>query len=281
MGTTSPVHISKILETIDHLKPMPANVTRILHEIDDSDTQISWIASLIGRDQVLAAMVLQMANSVSLGYATACFSLPVAVMRIGLRRLKSVMLVSTSYQSMNGPLHGYRLGAGELWLHAQKTASACEALARLLHFKQVEEAYISGLLHDIGKLILDQVMQVDYSLIASLIARYKMPLWEIEKKLIGIDHAQAGSLMAEHWNLPPSLAEAIHFHHYPEMAPINSYLAAMVNLANLAAGGQAPALAETLSGSDLAPETMKILGLEPESLEEISREIMQPAWRNA
>ena len=280
LGTTTTIRVSQILDTIDHLRPMPANVTRILHEIEDPNTPTPVITGLVGQDQVLAALVLQAANSVSLGYVNACFSIHEAVMRIGFRRLKSLLFISTSYQSMSGALHGYRLDSGELWLHAQKTAMVCENLARLLHSKQVEEAYVSGLLHDIGKLILNDVMQADYSRIATFILRYKMSLWEIEKKLIGIDHAQAGSLMAEHWNLPAALADSIHFHHYPAMAPADPYLPAMVNLANSVAGQQG-GVSDGLSSYDLAPETLDILGLKPESMEEISAEILKPARRNA
>jgi putative nucleotidyltransferase with HDIG domain len=280
LGTTTTIRVSQILETIDHLKPMPANVTRILHEIENPNTPIPVIAGMIGQDQVLAALVLQAANTAALGYVNACFSIHEAVMRIGFRRLKSLLFLSTSYQSMNGALHGYRLGIGELWLHSQRTASACENLARLLHSKHVEEAYVSGLLHDIGKLILNEVMQADYSRIATFIIRYKMSLWEIEKKLIGIDHAQAGCLMAEHWNLPANLADSIHFHHYPALAPANSYLPAIVNLANSIVG-LAPGVSDGLSTYDLAPETLEILGLKPDSIDEISAAILQPPQRNA
>ncbi len=280
MGIVAPVRVSQILETINHLKPMPASVTRILHEIENPDVLIADLAGLIGMDQVLAALVLQEANSAALGYTSNCFLLQDAVMRIGFRRLKAVLLVSTSYQSMNGELHGYRLGAGELWLHAQKTASTCENLARLLHSRLVEEAYISGLLHDIGKLILNQVMLADYSHIATFISRYRMAPWEIEKKLIGIDHAQAGSLMAEHWNFPAALSESIHFHHYPAMAPNNPVMPAMVNLANSVVY-QKPGSGDVDFGLDLAPETLNILGLDAASLPEISREILKPARRNS
>jgi putative nucleotidyltransferase with HDIG domain len=280
MSPILPVRVSQILETINHLKPMPANVTRVLHEIDDPQALMPELAGLIGKDQVLAALVLQMANSVALGYSCNCFSLQEAVMRIGLTRLKSIVLVSSSYQNMNRALRGYRLGAGELWLHAQNTGLACENLARFLHDKNLEEAYVSGLLHDIGKLILDQVMLADYSRITVFIAQYKMPLWEIEKKLIGIDHAQVGGLMAERWNLPAELVESIRFHHYPGMAHSNPKLAAIVNLANSITSRQ-PNPNNGLFSNELAPETLGLLGLETESIEDLSQVILQPLRRAA
>ncbi len=269
-----PSGVSKVLDSINNLKPMPASVTRILQVIEDPKVEIQEIANLIGKDQVLTALVLQMANSAALGYSRNCVSPAVAVMRIGLTRLRSLMLASSSYQSMNRALAVYRLGAGELWQHAQSTASASEAIARHLHHKNTEEAYVSGLVHDIGKLILNQVLMTDYARISALINQFQMPLWELEKKLIGIDHAQVGSLMAEKWNLPSSLAEAIRFHHYPAEAE-NPTLPAVVNLANSLTIHRAHPEAG-LNNGEINAETLSILGIEVQSLPKINEAIDTP-----
>jgi putative nucleotidyltransferase with HDIG domain len=262
-----PAGVSKILEIIHNLKPMPASVTDILQIVDDPKVEIPQIAALIGRDQVLAALVLQMANSVTLGYNRNCSSIPVAVMRIGLNRLKAIILVSSSYQSMNRALSGYRLGAGELWQHAQNTAHASEVLAKFLRYQNVEAAYISGLVHDIGKLVLNQVIVVDYTRMNDFISQYNMTLWEIEKKLIGIDHAQVGGLMAEKWNLPGELVEAVRFHHYPADAP-NPILPAIVNLANLLTLHHSHGK-DWQTGDENSPTAISILGIVPEALPKI------------
>lgn len=273
-----PAGVSKILDSINNLKPMPASVTRILQLIEDPNIEIPPIADLIGKDQVLAALVLQMANSVTMGYSRNCVSLSVAVMRIGFTRLKSIMLVSTSYQSMNRALSGYRLGAGELWQHAQSTAHASEVLAKHLGYKNVEEAYVSGLIHDIGKLVLNQVMVTDYARINEIMNQYHLSLWEIEKKVIGIDHAQVGSLMAEKWSLPGTLGEAIRYHHYPTTAE-KPVLPAIVNLANsLTLRRTHPS--SGLFSDEISPETLDILKIHPDKLAKINELIETPAHRN-
>jgi putative nucleotidyltransferase with HDIG domain len=270
-----PAGVSRVLDNINNLKPMPASVTRILQIIEDPQVEIPQIADLIGKDQVLAALVLQMANSVLMGYSRNCVSLSVGVMRIGLTRLRSLMLVSTSYQSMNRALRGYRLGAGELWQHAENTAFACEVVSRFLHYQNVEEAYLAGLIHDIGKLILDQMMLADYARINDFITQYQMPIWEIEKKLIGIDHAQVGSLMGEKWNFPGSLVESIRFHHHPAAAA-NPILPAIVNLAN-SITSQRAGPERGLLNNEIDPETQKILGIEAAGVEKIEQMITFPA----
>lgn len=224
--------VNTILKSINHLRPIPSNVTRILKELENPHTSLGMVAEYIGLDQALAALVLQMANSVTLGYERSCTSINDAVVRIGLKRLKSLLLASVAVAPLNQRLSGYRLGAGELWHHSISTAVAAEWLARALNYAIPEEAYVSGLLHDIGKLLLDQYVLTDYSNIAMYVHKYKLPLWQVEEKLIGVDHAKVGGLIAQRWGFPTVLVDAIRCHHYPSLAHADPVLPAIVNLAN-------------------------------------------------
>jgi putative nucleotidyltransferase with HDIG domain len=180
----------------------------------------------------LAALVLQMSNSAALGYSRTCSTVYDAIMHIGLSRLKTILLASTTTDLMKRGLSGYRLGEGELWHHSLVTAVAAEWLAQALRYPNPEEAYVSGLLHDMGKLLLDQFVLTNYSMIVFYVQRDQLPLWQVEEKLIGIDHARVGGLMAEHWNFPVHLVDAIRFHHIPSFARTNQQLPALVNMAN-------------------------------------------------
>jgi putative nucleotidyltransferase with HDIG domain len=250
--------VDAILLSVQSLRPMPSNVTRILKEVEDPNAPIGIVAELIGLDQALAALVLQMANSVAMGYNRSCTSIRDAVMRIGLKRLKALLMASPAIGPMRNSLSGYRLGAGELWRHSLATAIASEWMAQALRYPNPEEAYASGLLHDVGKLVLDQYVLKDYMQILNFVQQYKMPLWQVEDKLIGIDHARVGGLIAERWGFPNALVDAISYHHYPSLARTNAVLPAIVNLANsvTAAIDQPDAI---LLGGEVHPETMNIL----------------------
>jgi putative nucleotidyltransferase with HDIG domain len=237
---------------------MPSNVTRILSEIDKQDITIDGLVGLIGLDQALTALVLQMSNSVSLGYSRTCTTLYEAIMLIGLGRLKTILLSSSATGIMKRNLNGYRLGAGELWHHSLATGVASEWLAQALRYPSPEEAYISGLLHDIGKLLLDQVVLSNYNTIVDYVQKYHVPLWQVEEKLIGIDHATVGGLIAERWNFPVVLVDAIRFHHVPSFARINQRLPAIVNLANSFVEDYQLAGSALLS-FDIHPESLNIL----------------------
>ncbi|MBK8421987.1 MAG: HDOD domain-containing protein [Anaerolineales bacterium] len=174
--------VESIIQSISSLRPMPANVSRILNEVEKRDISIDGLVGLIGLDQALTALVLQMSNSVSLGYSRTCTTLNEAIMLIGLGRLKTILLTSSATGMMKRSLSGYRQGAGELWHHSLVVGVASEWLAQVLRYPNPEEAYVSGLLHDIGKLLLDQVVLSDYNTIVDAVQKYKIPLWQVEEK---------------------------------------------------------------------------------------------------
>ncbi len=267
-----PQKVDLVLDTIDNLRPIPSSITRILREIDRPDTTISTISKYIGMDQALTAMVIKTSNSVALGYRSKCSSIRVAVMRIGFKRIKAILFAINAIGPMTGKLNGYRLGGGQLWEHSLRIATASEWLARTLHYSEPEEAYIVGLLHDIGKLLLDQFIVEDYKKFIEQIKSYQFPIWKVEEMVIGIDHANLGGMMAARWNFPNSLMEGIRYHHTPSSAKENQILPAIVNLANLLAT-QSNELENEMFCNDLHPDTMKILNLEQEDMAFLSDSI--------
>lgn len=268
-----PQKVEMIIQSVRHLRPMPSNVTRILKEIDNPDIKVTYISEYVSLDQALAALVMQMSNSASLGYGQSCVSIHEAVIRIGLKRLKSILLASPAFDALNQRLSGYRLGSGELWHHSLATAVASEWLARALGYDNTEEAYVSGLLHDLGKLLLDQYILNDYGQMVEYVQRYKIPLWKVEEKLIGVDHARVGGLIAERWDFPVGLADTIRCHHYPSLARANQKLAAIVNLANSVAS-QISITDQELFSNEIHPESYHLLNLVPEEFDKMKTRLL-------
>ena len=259
------LRVDDIIRSVERLKPMPSNVSHILREIEKQNVGIDALAGMIGLDQVLTALVLQLSNSVSLGYSRTCSTLHEAIMHIGLQRLKSALVTSPATSMMNRSLSGYHLGAGELWQHSLMVGVASEWLAQVLHYPDPEQAYVAGLLHDIGKLLLDQAVFSNYARLADYVQKYNVQLWQVEEKLIGIDHARVGGLIAEHWNFPVVLVDAINFHHVPSFARINQRLPAIVNLANSFTEDYQVKRSALLS-FQAHPESMHILKITPNDL---------------
>jgi len=264
----SPSKVDTIIRTVENLRPMPTSITRALRAIEDSSATSVEISEIIGLDQALSASILQSANSAAMGFSTDCSKLSEAVMRLGFKRLKGLILGIAAVGPFNQSLKGYRFGAGELWNHSIATAVSAEWIARELHYPDHEEAYTAGLLHDMGKLFLDQFVFSDYTRIVDLMLKYKLTLYLAEEQLLGIDHAKVGGLIAEKWNFPVVLIDAIRYHHTPSFARTNQYLPAIVNVANSFfenTGNQNALFFER----SIHPETYQILNISQERIDQM------------
>lgn len=260
--------VDMIIRTVANLRPMPTSITRVLRAIEDSSATSAEISEIIGLDQALSASILQSANSALMGFSTDCAKLSEAVMRLGFKRLKGIILGIAAVGPFNQSLKGYRFGAGELWNHSIATAVSAEWIARELRYPDPEEAYTSGLLHDMGKLFLDQFVFSDYTRIVDLMQRYKLTLYQAEEQLLGIDHAKVGGLIAEKWNFPIILVDAIRYHHTPSFARSNQKLPAIVNVANSYfenTGNQNALFFER----SIHPETYQILNIDQERIDKM------------
>jgi putative nucleotidyltransferase with HDIG domain len=250
----------QVIASIEQLRPMPGNVTRAIKALEAENPSVTDIASLIGLDQALTASVIQTANSVVLGFSVNCTSLRDAVMRIGFRRLKTLLLGAAVSGPLSRRLNGYRLGDGKLWDHSLATGMAAQWIAQAVRYPKPEEAYVAGLLHDMGKLLLDQFIQLDYQRVYEAISVKQRCLWEVEEELIGIDHPKVGSLMAEKWQFPEILTDAILYHHAPSLSYFSDALTSIVNIANSFSAPPDDSLMDVY-GHTVHPEAMRILGV--------------------
>jgi putative nucleotidyltransferase with HDIG domain len=265
--------LPEIIRSVQSLRPLPANTSRILQALDEADMSAAIVAELIALDQALTAYVLRVANSAAMGTRSGCSSVSEAVMRLGFKQVRSLVLSTVAIGPLSARLNGYRLGDKELWYHSIATASAAHWLASALRYPDPEEAYVAGLLHDIGKLLLDQYVLADYQQVVESMRTQRVPLWVVEEQLFGIDHAGVGGLIASHWQFPLSLVQAIRYHHEPASNPGEQSLAALVNLAN-ALIPQDSSEESALAGRSLHPQTAAILGLTERAIEALREKLI-------
>ncbi|MEW5956484.1 MAG: HDOD domain-containing protein [Chloroflexota bacterium] len=264
--------MKKVLASIDDLKPLPTTVTRTLDLMEEPDVAIGQIVSALSVDQALAARLLKLANSAyySTGYpATTLYEV---VMKLGFRRTKNVLL-TLSYSSLLGRrVAGYNLGHGELWKHSIAVAATAQRLSERLAYPAPDEAYIAGLLHDIGKLTLDQFFKVNWERLLEAGRSRQLSLIEAEERLLGMDHAQVGGELARKWDLPPVLVEAIAYHHTPTFANESPQLAAIVHVANVVCLRLGIGLPDSVFLPGPSSEALRLLSLTPYEVNMLTEE---------
>jgi len=266
--------LDEIIRSVNRLRPLPASATRLLKELDDPHATARTVAELIALDQALTAYVLKVANSAAMGYLIPCASIQEAVVRLGFKQIRSLTYSTIASGPLSARLSGYRLGDQGLWYHSVVVASSAHWLATALHYPDPEKAYVAGLLHDIGKLVLDQYVMADYHQIVKIMHAQRLPMWQVEQQLFGIDHANVGGLAANHWQFPSELTEAIRNHHAFNVDVPDQRLAALVNLANaLAPENQIED--PVLAGKIIHPLTMEILKLTPEKIAPLAERLKE------
>ena len=273
--------IKDIERQINNLPAFSVVVSKVLRVVDNPISSARDIEKVVKYDQVLASKILKMANSAYYGYAGKISTLSQGVVILGLNTLRALLLTVSASKIMNKKLLGYRLEEGRFWEHSVLTALGSRDLANKLRYKNPEEAFVGGLLHDIGKLVLDRHVLKNRGIIEDIINKEGVPLTEAEREVLGINHANVGRRMAEKWNFPPVLSEVINFHHEPERARENKELVAVVSIINAVSLGLTTlSEEETFSSANIKPETLSILNLSNVGLEEI-KILMERSFKDA
>ena len=119
------------------------------------------------------------------------------------------------------------------WMHSFACGVTSKLIAKRLRIKNQEEVFIWGLFHDLGKLVLDIYFHEEFSQVVSLVKEKGILMRDAEEQVLGFDHAEVGSIVADRWNLPPALIKAIRFHHNPSGANESMRMVAIVHLADV------------------------------------------------
>ncbi len=252
---------------IERLQPIPQAALKIMRLIDEEEYDIRRLAAELRTDQVLSARTLKVANSVMFANRNPIESIDHALMYLGVNLLAQFVIAAAIEQTLSQPSAGYSLCRGGLYRHAVGTAAVGEQLARTTGRARPGLSYTAGLLHDVGKAVLDQFVAGAAPLFyRRLLEQNACDFLAVEREVLGMTHAEAGFELAQRWSFPESLAEAIRRHHQPEEAGRHAELCSLVSLANLITGRfQAGLQIDRPELPALAPR-MQALGIPPDRL---------------
>ena len=235
-STAGEIHLAsagELEQAMENIQPIPQVALKILRLIDNEEYEIKTLADEIRKDQVISARTIKLCNSVAFAGSSKVESLDQALVLIGMRLLVK-LVISVSVNELFGHSgQGYSLCKGGLYHHAVGTAIIAEKLADYTGSAEPGLAYTAGLLHDIGKVVLDQSIASAYPLFYRKLFEEEDNFLEVENEILGLDHAQVGNKLARKWLFPESLCDTIRNHHRPEKATRNLELAHVVYLADL------------------------------------------------
>ena len=232
VSLSSDAALDALVRQVRDLPALPAAVLRVMQIADDPKASAPDVARALTSDQALAARVLKLANSAFYGASRRISTVSEAVVILGLRTTRNLAMATSCEEMMAREVSGYAMQRGALWRHSLACGSAAQALAKRAHIRGVEEAFVAGLLHDIGKVILSTYQREKFALVLRRTLERGIPYSEAEQEIFGFDHAEAGARLLERWNLPSSLVSAVRFHHKPLEAPDSSPLPALVHVAD-------------------------------------------------
>lgn len=256
----------EVAAAVAELPAMPSSISEVISACDDQDMTVGQLSQVVLRDQSLTANILKLANSSFYGHARRVTTVTEAVVMLGFSAIKSLAISSHTARLLSGGLPGYGLQQGELWRHSISVAFTARRLALEVKLAPVEESFVAGLLHDIGKTILSSYMENAFDEVTRIAQERRMPFHEVEAELLGFDHAELGAHIAASWSFPPELEEAIRFHHSPSGATIKPALSHCVHLADAACMMLGVGLGTDGLMYGMDPHSLEVLGISPERL---------------
>ncbi|MEM1126859.1 MAG: HDOD domain-containing protein [Bacteroidota bacterium] len=209
-----------VREAVRSLPPLPTAARRLLELMRDPEADFSEIAQVIGTDPSLTARVLRAANSPFYGLPRRVDTLRQATVLLGSETVANLAL-SVGVMSLEAG-RGTALDLDAFWRHTLAVGTLARQLAQQLHPDEAEAAFVGGLLHDIGLLVMAEHFGTDYEQVLMAAQYGTKPLHELERDFFDLDHAVVGHALCLHWNIPHTVTTAVAEHHNVEAAPLNS-----------------------------------------------------------
>ena len=221
----------QLVENIDDLPTIPKVATQVLQLLDQPNVQIEAVADLMLSDQVMTARVMKMLNSPVYRPSHEITSLKRALVYLGLRHIREVALTTSFISAFEADSGAFDVNS--FWEHSFGVGMVSKTIAVKVGYPDLEKAYISGIIHDLGVVFLSNFMREGFMAVLESIKDRPINLTDAEIKQFGTSHCEIGLSMARKWNFPDVYCEVIAYHHAPGDATIDPVLCAIVNLANL------------------------------------------------
>ena len=254
-----PEAILDVIETM-HLPAMPQVLLRFLSVAEDENAEISHLAALVAQDPALSARILTIANSAAIKSRCEIRTIEQCLITLGtclVRVLATCLAIQSAFsRDGSGQCHDY----SGFWNHSLRVAELARTLALNLNYPKPDEAYLAGLLHDTGQLLLLGGANERYAALLACSVD-ETALYGLEKSLFDTDHAEVGAWLVDQWQIPSFMADAILFHHRPVAEIVGADLLSRIVWSAHCACSDCEKITDSVEKADyLSPSIESVLG---------------------
>lgn len=239
----------KIQRHIFDLPTLPATLDALTEVMNDPRASAEDASRIISTDQASAFKVLKFVNSAYFGMPRRVDDISRAIVIMGFEEVRNLILASAVIDSFDGLDEGTPFRPTEFWSHSIAVGLLSRLIGREAGFKKTENFFISGILHDVGKLVLFLAAKEEFCKAQALAQQEGRLARETEAELLGMDHSQAGAMLAERWRVPDPIKNVIRFHHVGTVPGTQDALVGAVHVADVVAR----MLELGYAGDDLVP----------------------------
>jgi putative nucleotidyltransferase with HDIG domain len=227
-----PDHIASRLDQIDNVATLPHIATEVLEVMRNQSASMRKIATVIEKDPSITVKILKIANSPLWGAVGKIESVQRALVLLGLKQVSNIVIAISLYSTFAKLKPNPNFNREDFWRHAIVTGQIAKRLCSQNKINFNGEEFVAGLIHDLGKIVMDQFFTDAFNSIVQETRITEKSFAEVERDHLECTHAEIGAALLARWNFPESIVYSVRFHHQPMSADEHQGLVAMVSCAN-------------------------------------------------
>jgi len=226
--------LKKIVDEIVGLPTLPTVLTNVTKMMQNPRVSAAQVGQVIQSDVSLTSKILKLVNSAFYGFPSRISTVTHAIVILGFNAVRSTAMSVSVFDSFGGGSDTEGFDRMEFWKHSIGCGATAKILAKKMNMKELEEAFIAGLLHDIGLIILDQFVHKEFVEITKLVKEKDILIRDAEKEILGgVTHGELGAWLGKKWNMAPALIEVIETYNNPSSSSENYLLTSIVHVADI------------------------------------------------